>query len=107
MELDYDGVLFFGLSWVSHESLMPPKVSFLFDEATAVNKISSTSPVHSEPTDVWETHLPTEQDSNHGPKCDAIHDEPLMASDTQRMTCGGGYRFHFPRVLDPFLAGRR
>jgi hypothetical protein len=42
---------------------MPPKVSFLLHEATTVNKVSSTSQVHSEPADVREAHLPTEQDS--------------------------------------------
>ena len=77
---------------------MRPKVSFLH-EATAVIEESSTSPAHSEPADGKETHLSTEHDSViscYRPKCNAILGTPLMAAATQRMKCGGGYRFIFP-----------
>jgi len=72
---------------------MPPKVPFLPHEATAVNEVSGTSPVHSELADVLETHFPTEQDSMYRPECIAA---PVMASATQRMKCGG-YWLIFPR----------
>ena len=83
-------VCYFRASWISHKSLMLPKVS----SATAVNQVSSTStcPVHPEPVNVLEAHLPTEQDSVfscYGPKCDAILDERLMASATQGTKYGG------------------
>ena len=73
---------------------MPPKASFLpRPEAAGVIDESNTSPVHSGPADVQETHLPTEHDSVflcYRPKCDAILGSPLTASATQGMTCGGG-----------------
>ena len=92
-------VCYFLSSWIFRKSLIPPKVSFLFHEATTVIEESSTSPAHSEPADVQETHLPTEHDSvipRYRPKCDAILGSPLMASATQRMKYGGGYRLIFP-----------